>query len=105
MPTPKKDLSTPEGRRAASFGRWFRSRRSRIKRTLKMCAQVSGYSVSMLSEIERGLYDPLKLSLKAIPALSRAYNVRPEAILWRLGIIEAPAISGWEEVKRSMEEE
>jgi hypothetical protein len=70
---------------------------------MEQCAKVSGYSVSMHSEMERGLYDPMRLSIKAIPAFSRAYNVRPEAILWRLGIIEAPSTSEWTKIKKLME--
>jgi hypothetical protein len=70
---------------------------------MEQCSKLSGYSVSMHSEMERGLYDPMRMSIKAIPAFSRAYNVRPEAILWRMGIIEAPSTSDWKKIKELME--
>ena len=105
MPTSKKNIRTNRGKRASYIGQWFRNRRVQIKLTMNQCAEMSGLSVSTHSELERGLYDPLSLSIKRIPALSRAYNIRPEAILWRLGIIDPPSISDWNKIKKLMEED
>jgi transcriptional regulator with XRE-family HTH domain len=105
MPTRLKDPDKGEGKRAAYIGQWFRNRRLQIKRSLQQCADLSGCAISTHSELERGHYDPLRLSIKFIPALSRAYNVRPESILWRFGIIDPPETSEWKHIKKLMEED
>lgn len=103
MPTRRKKFNAIEGKRAAHIGQWFRNRRVEIKRSLRECARISGYGESTHSELERGLYDPMSLAIKSIPGLAMAYNIRPEAILWRLGIIEAPATNDWSKLKKLME--
>jgi transcriptional regulator with XRE-family HTH domain len=75
-------------KRGLIFGSFLRERREQLRITTYQAAERGGYAKGSLCELEQGLKDPLKISLETVVKLSRAYMIKPEAILRRLGIID-----------------
>lgn len=82
--------TAPVSKRSVFVGQWLRNRRVALKRSLEQCAAMSGYSMGTHSEVERGLVDFTTLDIRAIPGFASAYKIKPEALLWRLSLIEKP---------------
>lgn len=77
-------------RRALHFGGFLRNRRVKeLTLSLREVARAGGCAFGTLSELERGLYDPMRLEIGMLQPLSVAYRVKIEALLRRLGLITA----------------
>ena len=75
-------------KRALQFGGFLRRRRCvDLKKSLREVAGYGGCAYGTLSELERGLFDPMRLEIAMLLVLSRAYRVKVEAILRRLELL------------------
>jgi transcriptional regulator with XRE-family HTH domain len=80
---------TPEAlRRTKYVGAWLRQLRNERLETISDCTERSGIPRATISWLEQGKADVYGMSLRTIVKISRAYYIKPEALLRRLKVID-----------------
>lgn len=86
----RKSVRTPRSRRRnENLGKLLRNHRMfTLGDSLRDCSARGGVAFGFLSDVERGIKDPMQISIGVMADIAKAYNIKLEAILRRLGVIE-----------------